>query len=251
MATSRGYALVTGALGGLGTAIVKKLIGQGIPVIATDRRGEDVEQWLATELSAKQRAAFQFYPLDVTKEEQIDELAAVLKSRNLHVAYLINNAGIQGNAPPWELDTKTWERVLRVNMNGTFFMTRAFCKAMVEQGFGRIVNFASLYAFHPGYGQAPYAAAKAGITGYTRSTASDLARHGVTVNVIAPGIIWHERLRGILPDEVFAKMLAEVPAGRAGKPEEIAGVVGFFCTEESSYVTGQTLHVNGGLYLSA
>lgn len=248
---SKGHALVTGAIGGLGTAIVKKLISQGIPVIGTDRRGEDIEEWIAAELNENERKAFQFYPLDVTKEEQIEEMVGVINSRDMQVAYLINNAGIQGNAAPWELDTKTWQRVLNVNMNGTFFMTRAFCKPMVDRGFGRIVNFASLYAFTPGYGQAPYAAAKAGITGYTRSTASDLAKHGITVNVIAPGIIWHERLRGVLPDDVFEKMISEVPTGRAGKPEEIAGAVGFFCSEDSSYVNGQTLHVNGGLYLPA
>jgi NAD(P)-dependent dehydrogenase (short-subunit alcohol dehydrogenase family) len=121
---------------------------------------------------------------------------------------------------------------------------------MVERGFGRIVNFASVYAYHPGVGQSPYAAAKAGIIGYTHSTALDLARHGVTVNVIAPGLIWHERLRGVLPDEVFEHMKAQIPAGRVGRPAEIAHTVSFLLSAEASYITGQTMHVNGGLYLS-
>ncbi len=246
---NRGHALVTGAIGGLGTAIVKRLIAAGIPVIGTDRRGEDLDAWRSEELSADEQQAFTFYPLDVTKESQVDDLATMLSVQGTPVAYLINNAGIQGNSKPWELDSKTWERVLRVNMHGTFYLTRAFSKAMVDRGFGRIVNFASMYAFHPGVGQGPYAAAKAGVSGYTRSIALDLARHGVTANVIAPGMIWHERLRGVLPDSEFDKMFAQIPAGRSGKPEEIAGAVAFFCSEESSYVTGQTLHVNGGLYL--
>lgn len=246
---NRGYALVTGAIGGLGTAIVKRLIAAGIPVIGTDRRGEDLDAWRNEALSADEQRAFTFYPLDVTKEDQVDDLATMLSVQGTPVAYLINNAGIQGNSKPWELDSKTWERVLRVNMHGTFYLTRAFSKAMVDRGFGRIVNFASLYAFHPGVGQGPYAAAKAGVSGYTRSIALDLAKHGVTANVIAPGMIWHERLRGVLPDSEFDKMFAQIPAGRSGKPEEIAGAVAFFCSEESSYVTGQTLHVNGGLYL--
>lgn len=249
MNIDRGHALVTGAIGGLGTAIVKRLIAAGIPVIGTDRRADDLQAWQIGELDVEQRRLFSFYPLDVTREDQVNDLATMLSVQGTHVAYLINNAGIQGNAKPWELDSKTWDRVIRVNMNGTFYLTRAFTKAMVEREFGRIVNFASLYAFHPGVGQGPYAAAKAGVSGYTRSVALDLAKYGVTVNVIAPGMIWHERLRGVLPDSEYEKMFAQIPAGRSGKPEEIAGAVAFFCSEESSYVTGQTLHVNGGLYL--
>lgn len=245
----RGYALVTGAIGGLGTAITKRLIAAGIPVIGTDRRGTDLESWRHEALDETEQRQFSFVPLDVTKEEHIDQLAAQLRAENKPIAYLINNAGIQGNAKPWELGSKDWHRVIAVNLHGTFYMTRAFSKDMVDRGFGRVVNFASMYAYHPGEGQSPYAAAKAGITGYTRSVALDLAKYGVTVNTIAPGMIWHERLRGVLPDQVFDDMIGRVPAGRAGRPDEIAGAVGFFCSEESSYVTGQTLHVNGGLYL--
>ncbi len=245
----RGYAIVTGAIGGLGTAITKRLIAAGIPVIGTDRRGTDLDAWLSQALDAEERRQFSFITLDVTKEEHVDELAEQLRAEGKTVAYLINNAGIQGNDKPWLLDSRNWHRVIAVNLHGTFYMSRAFSKDMVDRGFGRIVNFASMYAYHPGEGQSPYAAAKAGITGYTRSIALDLAKHGVTVNTIAPGMIWHERLRGVLPDQVFDDMIGRVPAGRAGRPDEIAGAVAFFCSEESSYVTGQTLHVNGGLYL--
>ena len=246
---NRGHALVTGAIGGLGTAIVKRLIAAGIPVIGTDRRVTDIDPWIEAELDAEQRTMFTGVPLDVVKEEQVDLLAKKLKEEGIHVAYLINNAGIQGHAKPWELDSKSWDRVMAVNANGTFYLTRAFSEAMVEKGFGRIVNFASMYAYHPGVGQSPYAAAKAAVIGYTRSVALDMAKDGVNVNAIAPGIIWHDRLKGILPQEEFDKMEASVPAGRVGKPEEIAGAVNFLCSEEASYITGQTLHVNGGLYL--
>jgi NAD(P)-dependent dehydrogenase (short-subunit alcohol dehydrogenase family) len=246
---NRGYALVTGAIGGLGTAITKRLIAAGIPVIGTDRRAADLEDWQRTALDDRERSQFSFIPLDVTKEEHVNELAAQLAAEGRDVAYLINNAGIQGNDKPWLLDSKSWHRVIAVNLHGTFYLSRAFSKGMVERGFGRIVNFASMYAYHPGEGQSPYAAAKAGITGYTRSLALDLAPYGITVNTIAPGMIWHERLRGVLPDQVFDDMLARIPARRPGRPDEIAGAVAFFCAEESSYVTGQTLHVNGGLYL--
>jgi NAD(P)-dependent dehydrogenase (short-subunit alcohol dehydrogenase family) len=248
MTNERTATLVTGALGGLGTAIVDRLLDDGGDVIACDRRAEDLPAWLERFAPSK-RSRIEFHPVDLTKESQVDDLKRVLAEDHVHVDRLVNNAGIQGAADVWRMDSKTWERVLRVNLFGTFYMTRAFSQAMVERGFGRIVNFASVYAYHPGPGQSPYAAAKAGIIGYTHSTALDLAPHGVTVNVIAPGLIWHERLRGVVAEEILAKMKSQIPMGRSGRPEEIAHAVAFLLSEQSAYVTGQTIHVNGGLYL--
>ncbi|MBV1907585.1 MAG: SDR family oxidoreductase [Pseudomonadales bacterium] len=244
----KGHALLTGALGGLGTAMTVALSEAGIPIVAADRRKEDFEPWRDS-LPEIARDNVSFYPLDVTREEQVDELAAVLESQDTHIAYLINNAGIQGAARPWEMTTKTWDRVMRVNINGTFFLTRAFSKNMVEAGFGRIVNVASLFAYHPGKGQGPYAAGKAAITGYTRSSALDLASSGVTVNAIAPGYIWHERLAAVFPGDSSEPSFDEVPMKRSGKPEEIAATVAFLVSDGAAYITGQTIHVNGGLYL--
>jgi NAD(P)-dependent dehydrogenase (short-subunit alcohol dehydrogenase family) len=245
---SKGHTILTGALGGLGTAITRALCAAGHQVIATDRRQEDYAAWLET-LPVGIRNQITFYPLDVAKEEAVNELAANLAARGIHVAYLINNAGIQGAAKPWKMESKTWHRVMSVNIHGTFYMTRAFCEAMVNKGFGRIVNVASLYAYHPGAGQGPYAAAKAAITGYTRSTALDLARHGVTVNDIAPGIIWHDRLQGVVPEPEFKTLTAAIPASRVGHPDDIAATVAFLVSDGASYITGQTIHVNGGLYM--
>ncbi|HSD09437.1 MAG TPA: SDR family NAD(P)-dependent oxidoreductase [Candidatus Binatia bacterium] len=240
--------LVTGALGGLGTAIVTRLLEEGRGIVAVDRRADALPAWVET-FPAATRPRIEFHRVDVTREAEVDELARVLREEGVHVDCLVNNAGVQGAAEVWEMESRVWERVLRVNLYGTFYMTRAFSRPMVERAFGRIVNFASVYAYHPGPGQSPYAAAKAGIIGFTHSTALDLARHGVTVNVIAPGLIWHERLRGVLPDEVFERMKAQIPAGRVGRPEEIAHTVSFLISPGSSYITGQTIHVNGGLYL--
>ena len=245
---AHGHALVTGALGGLGSAMVRRLLADGYPVVACDRRAELADDWLE-HLPTEQRERVAFSPLDVTKEDQVNELARMLKDQGVHIAYLANNAGVNGTGAVWALESRIWEIVLRVNLHGTFYMTRAFSAAMQEQGFGRIVNLASLFAYHPGEAEAPYAAAKAGITGYTRSTARDLAPHGVTVNVLAPGLIWHEGLRGVFPDEIWEQQRKKIPVGRAGRPEEIAATVAFLFSDEAAFITGQTIHVNGGEYL--
>jgi len=245
---SRGHALVTGALGGLGTAMVRRLVRDGIPVVACDRREEDAKGWLE-HLEPSERDHVVFRVLDVTKEEQVGALAGELGRSGVHVAYLVNNAGIQGAGKLAEFGSKTWSRVLDVNLNGTFYLSRAFSAGMAERRFGRIVNVASLYAYHPGRGQLPYAAAKAGITGFTRAVACDLARDGITANTIAPGFILHDRLKELFGADGWDRLIAGVPVGRPGRPEEIAATLAFLCSEDSAYITGQTIHVNGGLYL--
>ena len=246
---TRGHALITGAIGGLGTAMTKKLISQGIPVIGCDRKADELDGWRERELNEEQNKMVTLFPLDITKEEHVDAVATELGQRDIHIAYLINNAGIKGPGKPWDYDSKTWDRVIKVNMYGTFHLSRAFSKPMVDAGFGRILNFSSGAAYSPPRDWGSYAAAKAGVLGYTRSLAQDLAQYGVTVNCIVPGLIMHEGLRGAIPDKFFENLGKDVPMRRPGKPEEIAEAAAFFMSEGSSYVTGQTMHVNGGLYM--
>lgn len=239
-----GHTLITGAVGGLGTAMTYRLLDAGHTIIACDRAQDQAGAWLER-IPAAQRERVSFSPLDVTKEEQVNVLAETLRGKGIHIAYLVNNAGIHGAGT----ESRVWERTLRVNLNGTFYLTRVFAPAMKERRFGRIVNLASLSAYHALGEQGPYAAAKAAITGYTRSIALDLASSGVTVNAIAPGLILHDGLKVVFSDKELEHMARGIPVGRAGRPEEIAATVAFLLSDDAAFITGQTIHVNGGSYL--
>jgi len=239
-----GQVLLTGAVGGLGTAMTQRLLGEGHTIIACDRAQEQAGAWL-DRFPTDQRGRVSFYPLDVTKEEQVNTLADTLRSKGASIAYLINNAGIHGAGA----ESRVWERTLRVNIHGTFYLTRVFSPAMKERGFGRIVNLASLSAYHALGEQGPYAAAKAAVAGYTRSVALDLAAYGVTMNALAPGLILHDGLKVVFSEKQLEAMARDIPVGRAGKPEEIAAIVSFLLSDDAAFITGQTIHVNGGSYL--
>jgi NAD(P)-dependent dehydrogenase (short-subunit alcohol dehydrogenase family) len=245
----RGHVLVTGALGGLGTAITRGLAAKGYSVVACDRRGAEAEAWLEG-FSPEERSRVMFRAFDVRNLEEVETLRQELDGRGAHVAYLVNNAGIAAVGKPWEMEPKVFDRVVQVNLYGTYHLTRTFCGAMKEAGFGRIVNFASLAAYDAGHSMGSYSAAKAGIIGYTHSVALDLAGSGVTANTIAPGLIWHERLVPTFTDGQRRVMREGNPMKREGEPHEIAETVGFLLSEGAGYITGQTIHVNGGAYMT-
>ncbi len=246
---AQGHALVTGALGGLGTAITASLLEQGIDVVACDRRGDDAEEWLDG-FTASQRSRVRFHGFDNRNLGACESLRDELDAANIQIAYLVNNAGIATVGTPWDMAPESFDRVIQVNLYGTFHLTRTFCGAMKERGFGRIVNFASAAAYVPDEGMAPYSAAKAGLVGYTHSIAKDLAAHGVTANVIAPGLIWHDRLRPTYTDDEREIWRQRIPMRREGEPHEIAETVRFLLSDSAAYITGQTIHVNGGVYMT-
>ena len=222
------------------------LLEAGIRVIACDRRGDAAGEW--RESIGVREDQVTTHRLDVAHEDDVERLAGELADDGRLVAYLVNNAGIQGPGDIRSFDSKRFDTVLRVNLYGTFFMTKAFSGPMVERGFGRIVNIASVYAYDGARHQSAYAAAKAGIIGFTRSVAVDLAPHGVTVNAIAPGFIWHERLAPLFSDRGREHLADGIPAGTTGEPRHIAAAVRYLCSDDAGYQTGQVVHVNGGLY---
>jgi 3-oxoacyl-[acyl-carrier protein] reductase len=238
-----GSALVTGASRGLGAAIARMLASEGWPVGVNYRSDEEGAARVVSEI---EEAGGRAMPLqgDVADPEAVDDVFAKLEERFGTVLVLVNNAGVRADGLSMQLDDDEWEHVLATNLSGVFRMTRRAVKGMMRSRYGRVVNIASVVGGVRGNaGQANYAASKAGVVGFTRSVAAEVARRGVTVNAVAPGLVETELTAGIDAD----RFLDAVPARRAGTPEEVAACVRFLASEDASYVTGTTLTVDGGL----
>jgi 3-oxoacyl-[acyl-carrier protein] reductase len=187
--------------------------------------------------------------LNVTEPVSCDLVASAVKERYGSLDILVNNAGITDESPALVTDDEAWERVLKVCLTGAFNLSRACAKFMVTKRWGRIINISSVVASQGGRGQANYAAAKAGLEGLTRALAIELAPRGILVNAIAPGVIVTDMSKTIL-EKHSERVLSHVLLGRAGEPAEVASLAGFLASDESSYITGQVLHVDGGFGLN-
>jgi len=240
-------AVVTGSGRGIGRAIASHLAKNGAKVVVAELAGYGEE--VAVELRASGAEAT-YLPVDVSDPESVRTMVEQISERWGRIDILVNNAGIRPTCPFLEMSLSDWERVLAVNLTGTFNCCVAIAPHMVERGWGRIVSISSLAAQRGSTGgHSHYAAAKAGIVGFSKSLARELAPHGITVNVVAPGWIdtqgWEGQLDG-RRDEYTSR----VPVGRLGQPDDVAFVVGFLVSEEASYLTGVTVPVNGGLFIS-
>jgi 3-oxoacyl-[acyl-carrier protein] reductase len=186
--------------------------------------------------------------VDVGSREDVQGFFNQIAEESGRVDVLVNNAGITADGLLVRMKEKDWDRVLDINLKGAFHCIQAVAKMMMRQRSGRIINMASVVGVMGNAGQANYVASKAGLIGLTKTVARELAPRGITVNAVAPGFV-ETSMTAELPEKVKEAMLAQIPLGRMGQPEDVADVVAFLASEEASYITGQVLHVNGGMYM--
>jgi len=239
-------AIVTGGTRGIGAAVAALLAEHGAAVVVSGRDAARLQN--AVQELEERGASVHGVVADVAKREDADRLVEAAKERYGRLDLLVNNAGITRDGLLIRMKDDDWDRVMEVNLRGAFLMTRAAAKLMVRQRSGRIINIASTAGAMGNPGQANYSAAKAGLIGFTKATARELAHWGILVNAVAPGLIETD-MAAAIPAETREALLAQVPLKRIGSPREVAEMVGFLAGDGAAYVTGQVFHVNGGLYM--
>jgi len=239
-------ALVTGASQGIGAAIARTLAARGARVVLAARNEAKLAE-VAAAIAAGGGAA-QPLALDLTDAEAIPGRLKSLPAEWAEIGILVNNAGITADNLLARMSLDQWRRVIDTNLTGTFAVTREAVKGMIRQRWGRVVTVSSVVGLMGNAGQANYAAAKAGLIGFSKSLARELASRNVTANVVAPGFV-ETAMTAALPEAVRQKMLGDIPVGRFGRDDEIAAAVAYLASDEAAYVTGQVLNVSGGLYL--
>jgi len=245
---TRRIALVTGGMGGIGEAISVKLHDAGYMVAVTySPSNTGADNWLARMETEGRK--FRAYLVDVADYDSCKRCAAQIKADLGHVDILINNAGITRDASFKKLEKEAWDAVLRTDLDSVFNMTKQWYEGMTTRGWGRIVNISSVIGCKGGFGQTNYAAAKAGMHGFTKALALEVARKGVTVNTVSPGFIATPMVTAV-PDEILkTKILPEIPVGRLGEPAEVAALVAYLCSNDAGFVTGANISINGGQHL--
>ncbi|MCX8955773.1 3-oxoacyl-ACP reductase FabG [Erwinia psidii] len=236
-------ALVTGASRGIGRAIAETLVARGAVVVgtATSQSGADA---ISSYLGSNGKGLL----LNVTDSTSIDSVLENIRAEFGEVDILVNNAGITRDNLLMRMKDDEWQDILDTNLTSVFRLSKAVLRAMMKKRAGRIITIGSVVGAMGNAGQANYAAAKAGLIGFSKSLAREIASRGITVNVVAPGFIETDMTRALSEDQRTG-ILAEVPAGRLGGAQEIASAVAFLASDEAAYITGETLHVNGGMYM--
>ncbi|AKU23145.1 MULTISPECIES: acetoacetyl-CoA reductase [unclassified Massilia] len=241
-------ALVTGGMGGLGEAVCIKLAALGYKVVTTySPSNKTHESWLAT--MRDQGYDFKAYPCDVADYDSAQTCVAAVERDIGPVDVLVNNAGITRDMTFKKMDKTNWDAVMGTNLDSVFNMTKPVADGMVERGWGRIINISSVNGQKGAFGQTNYSAAKAGVHGFTKALALEVARKGVTVNTISPGYIGTKMVMEIPQEVLESKILPQIPMSRLGKPEEVAGLVAYLASEEAAFVTGANIAINGGQHM--
>jgi len=239
-------ALITGAASGIGKSTAQRLADEGAAVLVTDIQSDAGELTVKELLAGGARAAF--FTHDVTSEADWEAAVAKAVEEFGGLDILVNNAGMTIDKTMRKMTPEEWDHVIHVNLSGAFYLSRAILQHMLDRNYGRIVNISSVIGSSGAFGQANYASAKSGLFGLTMSLALETAAKGITVNAVTPGYITTD-MTAAVPGNVMDKLIANIPVGRLGEPNEVARVVEFLADPESAYITGQVYPVNGGLYM--
>ena len=237
-------AIITGGTAGIGAAAAKKFAQEGAKVTVWARNAEKGKAFV--EAMAKEGYTICFDAVDTSNYEQVVEATKRVFDANGKIDILINNAGITNDSTLKKMTPEQWQSVIDINLTGTFYCTKAVNQYMVEAGWGRIINVSSVVGLYGNFGQTNYVATKAGVIGMTKTLCRELGKKGVTVNAVAPGFIATDMVAK-MPEDVLAGMVAKVPVGRLGKPEDIANAFCFLASDEAAYVNGAVLSVDGGM----
>jgi acetoacetyl-CoA reductase len=241
-------ALVTGGMGGLGEAISIKLKYQGCRVVVTYSGGNTkASDWLAN--MKTKGMEFLAYQVDVSDYDSCAAMVAKVQAEVGPIDILVNNAGITRDMTFKKMDKVSWAAVMSTNLDSVFNMTKPIIENMSERGWGRVINISSVNGIKGAFGQTNYSAAKAGMHGFTKALALEYARKAVTVNTISPGYIGTQMVTAIPKEVLDSKIIPQIPMGRLGKPEEVAGLVAYLASDEAAFVTGANISINGGQHM--
>ncbi len=246
MMSDRKVAIVTGGAQGIGRAIALDFAEAGIDVVIADINLAAAEA-TAAEAAAAGSVSLAF-ELNVANADNVEALVSKVMEKYGRIDYLINNAGITRDSLMMRMGDDAWQSVIDINLTGTYLCAKAVIRVMMKQRDGRILNISSVVGAMGNAGQTNYAASKAGVIGFTKSLAREVAARGITVNAVAPGFI-QTAMTDALPDKAREELVNLIPSGRLGTPEDVAAAVRFLVSEDASYITGQVVHVNGGMYM--
>ncbi len=241
-------AIVTGAGRGIGHAIAVRLASEGARVACVSRSEENARR-TSDEINGMRSEAARFYAVDVADHATVQQTGARILEDFGKVDILVNNAGVTRDGLSMRMPVADWDTVINTNLRGAFNFVQSVERAMIKQRSGRIINISSVIGLIGNAGQTNYAASKAGLIGFTKSLARELASRGITVNAVAPGFIATD-MTGALPEEIQKRIVAQIPLSRVGEPTDIASSVAFLASTEAAYITGQVLCVDGGMVMS-